>query len=426
VKSKEAHGPNLDSWTTRVVDAFLGSNFSVLLILICVGLGAVALIATPREEDPQIVVPFIDVFIEAPGASAQETQKLAAEPLERLLFEIPGVEHVYSMTRPGGSMVTVRFEVGEDREKALINVYNKIQSNLDRVPPQVSRWLVKPVEIDDVPILTLTLYSESDDGAQLVRYADEVAARLQTVDEVSRVDVVGGDRRVARVLLDPLQLRSRGLSALEVLRAIGGANQNARAGTLESPDGERVVEVGPFLRDVEDLESVVLTLVDGRPVFLRDVASVVDGPSEPQSYTRIAFGPSAAFVERGDATPSSMIDGAFRPAVTLSLAKRRGSNAVVVAERALERFDELARELLPERRALARHAQLRRDRRRKGQRARRPPAHRRRHDRRADRREPRLARSADRRAGGADHARGTLWSTDLSSATRSTASRCSR
>ncbi len=335
------------SWTTRVVDAFLGSNFSVLLILICTGLGFVALTATPREEDPQIVVPFIDVFVEAPGASAQETQKLAAEPLERLLMEIPGVEHVYSMTWPGESMVTVRFEVGEDREKALVNVYNKIQSNQDRVPPQVARWIVKPVEIDDVPILTLTLYGEDADAPELVRYADECAARLQIVPEVSRVDVVGGERRVARVLVDPVRLQARGLTALEVLHAIGAANQNVRAGVLANEEAERTVEVGPFLRDVEDLGAVVLSLRGGRPVFLRDVAQIVDGPAEPTNYTRIAFGPSSQAVQRSSSGAGAQIDGVFRPAITLSLAKRKGSNAVVVAERALERFSELGAEILP-------------------------------------------------------------------------------
>ncbi len=334
------------SWTTRVVDAFLGSNFSLLLILICIGMGAVALIATPREEDPQIVVPFIDVFVETPGASAQETQKLAAEPLERLLMEIPGVEHVYSMTRAGESMVTVRFEVGEDREKALVNVYNKIQSNLDRVPPQVARWLVKPVEIDDVPILAVTLFADGE-GEQLVRYADEIAARLQTVDEVARVEVVGGERRAARVVLDSVRLEARGLTALDVVHAIGGANQNARAGALEGPLTERTVEVGPFLREIDELGAVVLALRGGKPVFLRDVAELLDGPGEPTRYTHLALGPSAAASGLGSPVTTQEIDGELLPAVTLSLAKRKGSNAVVVAERALERFEELARELLP-------------------------------------------------------------------------------
>ncbi len=333
--------------TSRIVQAFLGSNFSILLILLCLGMGAVALLATPREEDPQIVVPFIDVFIETPGVSVEETQSLAAEPLERLLLEIPGVEHVYSATWPGRAMVTVRFEVGQDREKALVNVYNKIDSNLDRVPPQVERWMVRPVEIDDVPILTLTLYS-AEDGKDLVRYADEIAARLQTVPDVARVEVVGGQRRSLRVLLDAGRLEARGVSPSEVLAAIQGSNANVRAGLLRESQGERMVEVGSFLRSAEELGEVVVTSRGGRPVHVRDLGTILDGPEEPTHYTRIAFGPSAQAVDRGDPVGAEWIDGVLHPAVTLSLAKRKGTNAVVVAERALERFDELRTELLPE------------------------------------------------------------------------------
>ena len=336
------------SFTARVVDAFLGSNFSILLILLCLGLGAVALVVTPREEDPQIVVPFIDVFIETPGATADETSKLAAEPLERLLFEIPGVEHVYSMCSPGRAMVTVRFEVGQDREKALVNVYNKIQSNLDRVPPQVSRWIVKPVEIDDVPILNLTLYDRSGEETQLVRYADEIAARLQTVADVSRVDVAGGQRRALRVLLDPLRLRARGLSALDVGRALGGSNESARSGLLAVEGGERAVEVGPFLRSADEVAAVVVAAPGGRPVLVRDVAEVLDGPAEPSTYTRVALGPSAPAVRRGGPVAAGEVDGRLLPAVTIALSKRKGTNAVVVAERALHRYEELAREILPD------------------------------------------------------------------------------
>ena len=335
------------SLTSRIVEAFLGSNFSVLLILICLGLGAVALIATPREEDPQIVVPFIDILVETPGVGAEETKRLAAEPLERLLFEIPGVEHVYSMSAPGSALVTVRFEVGQDREKALVNVYNKVQSNLDRVPPQVARWLVRPVEIDDVPIVTWTLYAEREDDTPLVRYADEIAARLQGVDDVSRVEVVGGYREVVRVLLDPVRLSARGLGPSEVLGALGGSNQNARAGLLEGPEGERTVEVGPFLRSPEEVEAVVVAMRDGRPVLVRDVAEVRREPEQPRTYTRVGFGPSAATVERGDPEREARIDGVLRPAVTISLAKRKGTNAVVVAEEAQRRFDELGAAILP-------------------------------------------------------------------------------
>jgi len=343
VKEDPAAAP-ASSWTTRVVEVFLDGNFSPLLVVLCLGLGAVALLATPREEDPQIVVPFIDVALEVPGASAEEVQKLAAEPLERLFLEIPGVEHVYSMASPGQALVTVRFEVGEDRERALVDVDNKLQSNLDRVPPQVAGWLVRPVEIDDVPILTVTLHSASVDGAELVRLADELAARLQVVADVSRVAVHGGARRAVRVLLDPARLRARGLSAAEVLAALGSASANVRAGLLSEAGGEREVEVGPFLKDAAEVEGLVVSLRDGRPVRVGDVAEVVDGPGEPETYTRFAYGPAAA---AAGLAPATAIDGRLREAVTLSVAKRRGTNAVSVAEHARTELERLAAALLP-------------------------------------------------------------------------------
>ncbi|MCA9000911.1 MAG: efflux RND transporter permease subunit, partial [Planctomycetes bacterium] len=337
-----------DSLSTRIVRAFLGSNFSILLILLCVAMGAVALLATPREEDPQVVVPFVDIFVETPGVSALETKNLAAEPLERLLVEIPGVEHVYSTSWPDRAMVTVRFEVGEDREKALLNVYNKLRSNADRVPPQVRNWIIKPVEIDDVPILALTLYSDEGGDDTLVRYADELAARLQQVPDLGRITVHGGQRRQIRVQLDPVRLRARNLSPIAVMQALGSSNTNARTGTLEDPSGVQVVEVGPFLESAQDLEALIITVADGQPVFLRDVATILDGAHEPNTYTRVLFGPSAAAVDIGDAIDPSAIDGEFRSAVTLSIAKRKGTNAVVVAQQALAQFEKLHEELRPE------------------------------------------------------------------------------
>jgi len=340
------------SLTTRVVDAFLGSNFSILLILVALAMGAVALVATPREEDPQIVVPFIDVFVETPGIDAAETQRLAAEPLERLFLSIPGVEHVYSTSQPGQAMVTVRFEVGEDREVALVNVRNKIQSNLDRVPPQVAGWIVKPVEIDDVPILTVTLHGEPEQADDLIRAADEIAARLQTVPDVSHVEVHGGQRRAVRVLIDPRRLEARGLTALAVRDALVGADVGVRAGELAHIDdsgatGLASVEVGPRLGDADEVRDVIIAAPDGRPIRVRDVAEVVDGPVEPTTSTFVAFGPAALEIGHDGAPSPELIGGPMRPAVTISVAKRKGTNAVVVAARALERIDAVSSEVLP-------------------------------------------------------------------------------
>lgn len=346
-KPHKAEDANL-SFSTRIVSAFLNSNFSALLILLCVAMGAVALLVTPREEDPQVVVPFIDIFVETPGVSAQETKLLAAEPLERLLLEIPGVEHVYSTSWPDRALVTVRFHVGEDREKALVNVHNQLRSNEDRVPPQVLHWIIKPVEIDEVPILALTLYSQERGDDTLVRYADELAARMQEVPDVARVQVHGGERRQIRIQLDPGRLRARNLAAVDVMEALGAANANARSGYLEGPDAVQVVEVGPFLETTDDVRSLVVAVVEGQPIFLRDVATILDGAAEPTSYTRVLFGPSAMAVPMGDPVEASDIDGNFRSAVTISLAKRKGTNAVAVAEAALKHFETLHQELRPE------------------------------------------------------------------------------
>jgi len=354
-------GPSVaaPSLTTRIVAAFLDSNFSILLILIALAMGAAALLATPREEDPQVIVPFIDVFVEVPGASPEEVKQLAAEPLERLLLEIHGVEHVYSMIAEDRALVTVRFAVGEDREKALVDVDAKIRANTDRVPPQVTSWRVVPVEIDDVPILTVTLYSALAVGiadrtaagaaspGELVRLADELAARLQSVDDVSRVDVHGGERRVVRVLLDPLALRARGIGHQDVARAIGSSDLDVRAGALAHEGAIRELRVGPKFARVAELAALVVVVQDGRAVLLREIAEIVDGPEEPSDYTRVAFGPAATSVVRGDAVLPELIDGVPRDAVTISIAKRKGTNAVVVAEETLAELERLQREVLP-------------------------------------------------------------------------------
>ena len=337
----------------RVVKVFLTSRLSVLFMIASLLSGVLALLVTPREEEPQIEVPVADILVSAPGATAAEVEKLAAKPLESLLWEIDGVEYVYSVSRPGMAVGTVRFFVGEDREKALIKIYNKMMSNLDRIPPIVDRWIVKPIGIDDVPIVSLTFYPQqgSDlDDYDLRRIAEEVLARLQEIANTSRSFVVGGRPRQVRVLLDPERLAAHNLCALEVGRALAGQNVNVPAGSLRYFNQEILVEVGPFFHKPEEVEEAVVGVYQGRPVYVRDVARVVDGPGEFESYTRIGFGPAA--FDHGQASalvPGGAIEaGEERPAVTLAIAKRKGSNAVRVAERILERVQQLRGEILPE------------------------------------------------------------------------------
>ncbi len=215
-----------------IVDAFLRGNLSILLILIMLAAGAVALIVTPREEEPQIVVPMADVIVHMPGASAEQVEQQVSSKLERLLYQIDGVEYVYSMSRPGEAVVTVRFYVGENRENSLVKLHNKIVTNTDLVPPGVTGWVVKPVEIDDVPVLAATLWSKSADDFALRRVAEQVEVTLQGVPDMARTEVVGGRRRQLRVTLDPEKMTSREVTALDVERVLRGANVSVQAGSL--------------------------------------------------------------------------------------------------------------------------------------------------------------------------------------------------
>ncbi len=334
-----------EPFTQRVVRLFLDSNLSVLLIAASLLLGAAALWVTPREEEPQIVVPMADVRIAAPGLSAGEVERLVATRLEKLLYQIDGDEHVYSMSRPGAAVVTVRFYVGEDREDSLVKLYNKVQSNLDRVPAGVRSWVVKPVEIDDVPIVTIALWSRDatqvDDFA-LRRIAEELEVALQAVPETNAVQVIGGRPRRVVVELDAGALAARRTAPLDVAWALGISNVERDSAGFDRGDVRFPVEAGGFFHDADDVRRAVVNVVDSAPVFLGDVARVSDGPDEARSHTWIGFGPAA-----GDRLGAAG-DPDFFPAVTLAVAKRKGANAVWVAEAVSERLRALAPTLLPE------------------------------------------------------------------------------
>jgi len=342
--------------TARIVKIFITSKLSILLLIASMLAGGLALLVTPREEDPQIVVPFADVFVEFPGATAEETENLVATPLEAKLWEIDGVEYVYSMSRPGEAVVTVRFYVGEDRERSLVKVWNKVMSNQDAVPSGVTSWIVKPVEIDDVPIVLFTLSSPNPrySGAELRRIADEVLDKLARVPDTGRSYVVGGQRRTVTVYVDPAKLAAHDVSILEVVRALGSANLNVRAGRFDRGNQEIQLDAGPFFGAPSEVAATLLTTVRGRPVYVRDVARVVDGPAEVSSYTRLGFGPAAAESPAvgapGElkAAGSAAVAGKELPAVTIAVAKRKGTNAVRVAAELIEQVEKLRGKLIPD------------------------------------------------------------------------------
>jgi multidrug efflux pump subunit AcrB len=340
---------------TRLVKAFLGGNLSVLLILISLIAGVVALAVTPREEDPQIVVPTADILVSMPGASAREVERQVATRLEKLLFQIDGVEYVYSVSHPSQAMVTVRFYVGEDRERSWVKLYNKIQSNSDQIPPGVTGWVVKPVEIDDVPIVNLTLFSDRHSDHTLRRIAEELEIRLQGVKNAGRVYLVGGRPRQVMINVLPERMAGHGVAFQDIQRAIQGANFTSSAGSLVNENAEARLDAGFFLKSAGDLENLVVGVHEMQPVYLRDVARILDGPAEPENYTRIYLGDRAYSAvdpatehEEHVAAPEGLERYRDYPAVTVAVAKRKGTNAVWVSEEVTREAERFASEVLPQ------------------------------------------------------------------------------
>ena len=377
---------------------FLRGDIAILFTVISLAIGGVALFLTPREEEPQIVVPMADVMIEAPGLSAEEVERQVTQPLEKLLYQIDGVEYVYSMSQNGRAVVTVRFFVGEDREDSLVKLYNKVDSNADQIPASVTSWVVKPIEIDDVPIVIVTLWSDDIHrygDHELHRIAQEMQNELQAIPDTNRVWVTGGRPREIRVELDTQRMASRSTSPLQVARALQQSNIHVRAGGFDQQNQSFIVEAGTNFRDVRELENLVVQVVSDRPVYLRDVADIIDGPAEPEGYSWIGFGPA----ERGGRAANRIGFAGLYPAVHIAVAKRKGSNAVAVAHKVEPNWSNCRRSMLPARRSLPDHARLWRNRQRQSQRAGRRTGDRRHHGRRFDRVDDWLAGRVGRRAG---------------------------
>ncbi|MCI0748357.1 MAG: efflux RND transporter permease subunit [Verrucomicrobia subdivision 3 bacterium] len=319
----------------RIARAFIDSKLTPLVVITSVLLGAAAIIMLPREEEPQIKVPMIDVLVAMPGSTAKEVEERATRPMEKLLWEIPGVEYIYSTSRPGESLAIVRFKVGEDVEKSLVKLNQKLQSNFDRIPHGVSPPLIKPKSIDDVPILALTFHSAHYDHLTLRRLVAQVDDAVKQVPLVAETTIIGGAKRQLRVLLDPSRLASRNLSAAEIVPMLIQANRQTIAGGLTSNNREVIVETGGFLSTAQDAGDVVVGVFDGKPVYLREVAEIKDGAEEPSQY--VFFG--AGMAEAANAGE--------QPAVTLSIAKRPGANAISVAHQVLQKIEALKGRTIP-------------------------------------------------------------------------------
>jgi len=322
----------------RIAHIFIQSKLTPLAITAALLLGGLSILETPREEEPQIVVPMLDVFVQMPGASPEEVAQRATVPIEKLLREVPGVEYIYSISHPGLSLVIVRFYVGTKEEDAIVKTYNKLYSNFDRIPQGVSQPIIKARSIDDVPILALTLWGKNYDAYGLRRVAGELEHALKQSDDVSETTIVGGQSRKVRVILDTQRLAAYGLTPDSVVAQLGAANERAQAGSFARNNQEFRVEAGNFFMRPEELRQVVVGVHSGRPVYLRDVvAKIEDGPAEPESYVLFA---------NAKGTTGSMANPEC-PAVTITLAKRKGANATLIAESVLRKMDSLRENTLP-------------------------------------------------------------------------------
>lgn len=314
----------------RLAHTFLNSKLTPLFIAASLAIGFFAVVIIPREEEPQIVVPMLDITTAMPGASPAEVEQRVTLPIEMLVHQISGVEYVYSTSSPGQSLVIVRFLVGTPQDDALIKVYSKLYSNFDRMPQGVSQPIIKARSIDDVPILSMTLWGKHYDGYQLRAIAAEVEHNIQQVTDVSETSMIGGLPRTMRVQLNTAKLNAYGIAQTAIVAHLQAANASVQAGNFAENNQEIRVDAGNIFTRREDLEAVVVGVDHGRPVYLRDVAGqILDGPAEPANY--VIFG------TRNSAQSASH----QYPAVTITVAKRKGTNATNIANAVLDRVHKM-------------------------------------------------------------------------------------
>jgi multidrug efflux pump subunit AcrB len=313
----------------KFAHAWIDSKLTPLVIAGSLLLGGFAVWRLPREEEPQIIVPIVDVFVQMPGSSAREVEERVTKPMEKLLWEIPGVEYIYSTSSPGMSTAIVRFLVGQDEERAIVRLNQKLAANLDLIPPGASQPLVKPRSIDDVPILALTFWSKRYGDFELRRIAAQVDDTIKQTPDVSAVALIGGERREIRITLNQARLSAYNLSPLQVVGALGLSNHQVPSGQFASGNQRFLMETGQFLRTADDVRNVVAGVATGKAIFVRDIADVSDGGEEPSQYVRYSDG-----------------KGSF-PAVTIAVSKRKGTNAVIVAEDVLRRLERQRGSVVP-------------------------------------------------------------------------------
>lgn len=322
----------------KVAKAFVQSKLTILLMIAFLLIGGYSTLLIPREEEPQIQVPIADVFVGYPGAAPGEVESRVSEPLEKMISNIKGVEYVYSTSMQGQAMLIVQFYVGEDVERSMVKLYDELMKNMDRMPQGVTMPLVKTRSIDDVPALSLTLWSATEDDYAIRQLAEAVTNEVKKIPDVSDISIIGGRGRQVRVLLDKDKMAQYHLEFAAVARMIPGGNAQVEAGTLLNRDTAFLVEAGDFLKDAGEVANLVVGIDKQEPVYLRQIARVIDGPAVPSQYAFFAYGKSDT-LQKGYRS--------LYPAVTLAIAKRKGADAMRLSEEILRKTEYLKKQLIP-------------------------------------------------------------------------------
>ncbi len=325
----------------KIARAFIDSKLTPLIVVASLLLGVFAIRMTPREEEPQIVVPMVDIYLPMPGATPKEVEERVVKPIESKMWQISGVEYIYSASRPGMGIITVRYKVGENMEDSLVKLCNKLTSNRNLLPPGAMEPMVVAKSIDDVPILTLTLWSKRYNHPELRRVAREICDELKKSENVAETEIKGGLNRQIRIELDTARLAGYGLSPLHLVGVLQKGNASLQSGSFEGGNRELLVQAGEFFRSADDLKRLVITVSGGKPVYLGDLAKVIDGPEEPKDYLFFGLGSASSVKQDKDSADRTW------PAVTISVAKRKGANATWLSDDLLKKVEFMRGKVIP-------------------------------------------------------------------------------
>ncbi|MBF6058185.1 efflux RND transporter permease subunit [Thiomicrorhabdus heinhorstiae] len=320
----------------KLAKAFIHSKITMMIMLAITLAGIMAYLITPREYNPQIVVPAANIIVPKGGATPEEVENMVVKPLETIMGALPGVDHTFGYAANDFGVVTVQFEVGQNQVDSLVKVYNQLMQNLDKMPPDTQQPLVKPINVDDVPIMTLAVTSKELSGYDLRDVALKLVENLRNIPGVSFTDVVGGKERAINVWLDARKIALTGLSLDTISEMLLGNNVSVPVGTMVNNNQNHLIRVNGYLGNAKEVGNIIIGMDQGSPIYLKDIATITDGPKETDTYTRIGFGPNSTMVHKGE-----------QAAVTIALAKKPGTNAVDVANAVLDKLDMLKKSVLP-------------------------------------------------------------------------------